>query len=699
MTEPVARILLADDDAVALLVARAALEESGFDVMCAEDGSAAVAMYAKQPPDCLILDVMMPGMDGFQVCRAIRAMPNGKDLPILILTSRDDVESVARAYDSGATDFATKGISSRLLIERVRFLLREHEFRRALVVSRTRLRMVQNMARVGHWEVDSRGRTRHVSSLVRSLLPDGLGTGSHIGDLASAIRSSDGGRLLDAFRSWQKSGQPFRLEARLRTGSHLYIQGTTTPSGDAKHSNALTLAVQDITALRQAQRQAHRLANYDTLTGLPNRQRFLDTVTGHLGNRSPAHQLGILAFRLIGLERLQQSLGQTACDAAFVNAAQLMLAAIGHDEADAFAHLGAGEFVLCRPGCNSPSIAVNIAEDIAHAFAMPLNGDGWTASIQVSTGIVMWPSNGQDVKTLLENARATAARGMAKSESSYAFFTADTQQRARRSMDLESALHGALERGELSLAYQPQMRLDDCVIIGTEALMRWSHAELGSVPPAEFIPVAEESGLIDSLGSWALHEACRQTAAWRDSSGRGLTVSVNVSAQQLRAARKLVGDVVAALAASRLPPSALELELTESMLIDASEETRAALQELRQIGVSIALDDFGTGYSSLAYLRQLKVDCLKIDGSFVSDLSRDEDAERILIAILSISMALRLRTVAECVETQAQFELLRRHGCVGGQGYLFSRPLEAAAVEALLAAPLPVDPAQPSFAA
>ena len=528
MKKRAARILLADDEPVALLVAQAALEASGFEVVCAEDGNAAFELYQHRQPDCLILDVMMPGMDGFAVCGAVRAMPAGKDVPILILTSRDDVESVARAYDSGATDFATKGISSRLLIERVRFLLREHEFRRELVVSRTRLRMVQNMARVGHWEVDSSGQTLHVSSLVKSLLPDEGTTSGHIGQLATAIRSADGRRLLNAFHGWQESGQPFRLEARLRTGSHLYIQATTTPGSDGKHDKTLTLAVQDITALRQAQRQAHRLANFDTLTGLPNRQRFLDTVTGMLRSRSPSDQLAILGFRLLGLERLQQSLGQSACDAAFVNAAQLMLAAIGQDEADAFAHLGAGEFVLCRPSCTSPSAAVDIAEDIARAFATPLNGDGWTANFLISTGIVMWPSDGQDAKSLLENARATAARGMSATESAYKFFTADIHQSARRSMEMESALHGALERGELSLSYQPRVRLDDCTVSGTEALMRWSHPGLGSVHPDEFIEVAEETGLIESLGTWAIGEACRQTAAWRDATGRSLTVSVNV---------------------------------------------------------------------------------------------------------------------------------------------------------------------------
>lgn len=699
MSKNRARILFADDDAAALLVAQAALEEVGYEVTCAGDGDAAVRLFQEQKPDCLVLDIMMPNKNGFEVCQAVRALPDGKDVPVLMLTSLDDVDAVARAYDSGATDFATKGISSRLLVERVRFLLREHEFRRALVVSRSRLRMVQNIARVGHWEVDRKGRTVLMSGLVQSMLYQGRPTNSHFGHLATLVRSSDGRRLLNAFREWQESGAQFRLETRLRSGAHLYIQGTTTPGRKSKRGRTLTLAVQDITTLRQAQRAAHRLANFDTLTGLPNRQRFLDTVTGHIRTRGPSNHLVLLCFRLLGLERLQQSFGHSACESAFVSAAQLVLAAIGHEETDAFAHLGGGEFVLCRPRCNSPSAAVDIAEEVARAFEAPLSGDGWTAHFMVSTGIALWPADAQDAKTLLENARTTAASGMSASESSYRFFTPDVHQRARRSMLMESALHGALERGELTLVYQPRVRLEDCLIVGTEALMRWQHAELGAVPPDEFIPIAEESGLIGTLGAWALREACCQTAAWRRSTGRGLTVSVNVSAHQFRTPRKLLEDVQAALAASGLPGSALELELTESMLIEAAEDARAALQELRQLGVSFALDDFGTGYSSLGYLRQLHVDCLKIDRSFVSDLSNSDDAERVMMAILGISTALRLRTVAEGVESQAQLVLLRLHGCQEGQGYLFAKPLAPVAVEELLAKGLTLDPDESSVAA
>jgi predicted signal transduction protein with EAL and GGDEF domain len=699
MTERTPRVLIADDDAVARLVAQAALESAGFEVLEAADGRAAVALFAQQNPECVILDVIMPELDGFDACRAIRATPTGRDAPILIMTSRDDVDAVARAYASGATDFTTKGISSRLLIERIRFLLREYQSRQALVVSRGRLRMVQDMAQVGHWEVDSLGRTVHVSRVVRSLLPELAGAGSHFAQLASALRSTDGRKLLEAFRGWQESRAPFRLEAELRTGTNLHIQGAMTPGADASGTATLTLAVQDISTLRRAQQQAHRLANFDLLTGLPNRMQFIETLTAELQRREPGAQLGVLVFRLRGLERLQHSLGQVACDAALISTARLILDALVQDAGTAFAHLGGGEFAFYSSGCSSPALAASAAGDVARALAAPVTGQGWTANFLVSTGIVMWPADGQDAETLLENARTTAARGMSAAESRCEFFTPEVQQRALRRIKLESAMYGALERGELSLVYQPRFELAGQTLHGAEALLRWNHPELGSVSPVEFIPVAEDSGLIVAIGSWVLHEACRQTAAWRTRYGPGFAVSVNVSAHQLQAPRALVEDVLAALRCTGLPTSALELELTESMMIGAAGEALAVLHELRGLGISIALDDFGTGYSSLGYLRRLPVDCLKIDRSFVSDLSTDEGAERVLQAILGIAGALRMRTVAEGIETPAQLEILRSHGCIEGQGYLLAKPLDPNALEALLSKSVALGATRPSAAA
>jgi predicted signal transduction protein with EAL and GGDEF domain/FixJ family two-component response regulator len=686
MSATAPRVLLADDDEVALLMTRSALEAGGFEVVTAGDGAAAVALLAGCRPDCIILDVMMPRVDGFEACARIRGA--GSDLPVLIMTSHDDVASVARAYEAGATDFASKGLSGRLLIERVRFLMREHQSRQALAISRRRLAMVQDMARIGHWEVDSLGRTRHVSRLVRSLLGAGRDADVHLANLLTALDSRDRPAVVETIRHWKKVREPFRLEARLASGEHLCLQGVTTHKQDSTDDTTLTLAIQDISAVRQAQLRAHRLANFDSLTGLSNRQHFLEVLARGIRDRKEAAPLAVMVFRLRGLERLQNSLGQAAADAALAAAARLIVEALGEERIEFLAHLGSGEFALCDPACRTPSAAASRAGAVAAAFDAPVNGRDWAAKLVAHTGIVMWPADGRVAESLLENARATASHGVARTDSPHEFFAADVQQRQRRLMQIESALCGALERGELSLHYQPRVALEDGHVHGLEALLRWTHPQLGSVSPAEFIPVAEETGLITQIGSWALHQACRQTAEWRRKLGRGLVVSVNVSAHQLRAARSLTESVFAALRSSGLPASALELELTESVIIEATAESVDALRELRSAGVRVALDDFGTGHSSLSYLRQLPIDSLKIDRSFISDLASDSGAEAVVRAILALGGALRLRTVAEGVETRQQLELLRERACHEGQGFLFSVPVPAPEIEPLLARPL-----------
>lgn len=687
MKNPAPTVLLADDDGVALLVAQAALESGGFEVSAAGDGVMAVEEFQRQLPDVVILDVMMPRLDGFEACRQIRGLPAGKDVPILIMTGRDDVDAVARAYAVGATDFASKGISSRLLIERVRFLLREYQARRALVVSRARLSMVQKMARIGHWEIDGSGRTLHASRMVQDLFAGEAGGARHLAQLVAGVRPEEGVRVLEAFRGWQATRGAFRLETVLRDDTRLHLVGATTPGTAAGPAPTLTLALQDITELRSAQRQVHQLAHFDTITGLANRRHALDWLAETVARRPADRPLWLHSIRLRGLDRLQLSLGQAAHDAALLEAVRLVTSAAELRDGDTFAHLGGGEFALCRVDCDSPVTAAVIAERVTHAVSAPLSGADWTASLQVATGIASWPEDGGDAESLLENARAAAGQAATGPESGYAFFCAETQQRARRRMELETALHGAIERGEIWMAFQPRVTLADGVIHGSEALMRWTHPSLGPVPPLEFIPLAEETGLIAGLGAWALGEACRHTAAWRSETGRELIVSVNASAHQLRHPKLFVEEVLAALKASALPANALQLELTESAFIDVSGESLDALRELRGLGVSLALDDFGTGYSSLGYLRRLPVDCLKVDRSFVSDLPEDATAVRMLQAILGIAAALRLSTVAEGVETDAQYGLLAHQGCQEAQGYLISRPVPAADFGRLLASP------------
>lgn len=678
------RVLVADDEPVAQLVASSALEAGGYEVVVAANGHEALRLFAETRPDCVILDVVMPGLDGLETCRRLRATASGADMPVLILTGHGDVAAVGRAYEAGASDFLIKGSSPRLLTERVRFLLREHDGRHALLVAQRRLHTVQAMARVGHWELDAGGRTIDLSDTVREILDRPAGADCTLETLGAALGVEHRGELDACIAAWRSDGGPFRLDCQLRSGRYVHIQGITTgplPGGAA----SLTLAIQDVSLLREAQREAHRLAFYDPLTGLPNRRRFAEVLDVIVGVRRQDSPLAVMAVRVRGADRVLESGGQAAADQAVLTASRrLHAAACGPSSPGRIlAHLGSGDFALALPDCDNATTAATVAEELLAALRTPVDGADWTINLVTRVGISFWPQDASAADTLLDDALATAAKLPAGS--GCAFFTPEILARARRRLEVEAALRGALARDEFRLVYQPRVDLGDLHLNGAEALLRWSSSTLGEVPPMEFISVAEDAGLIDDIGDWIIDRACREAGGWRRAHQRAVTVSVNVSSRQLASPARLFGRVRTALALYGLPGNALELELTESMIVDASPELLEMLRALRKLGVSIALDDFGTGYSSLGYLRKLPVDCLKIDRAFVADLTRDPGAEGVLEAILAVAAALRLRTVAEGIETDEQFQLVVAHGCREGQGYLFSRPLEAAAFESMLA--------------
>lgn len=694
-----ARILLADDDQVVLLVTRAALESGGFAVSTACDGIAALESFDRETPDCVILDVMMPRMDGFAACREIRSRPAGKDVPILVLTSLDDLTAVSRAYESGATDFAGKGLGNRLLHERIRFLLRAYSVRQALRASRSRLHAVQDMARVGHWEVAADGATIDVSPIVREILGLDGGKLDHLNQLRDALRPPAGERLTECIRRWLADSAGFELDARAASGSFLYIRGATTSHRRSDEPRSLTLAIQDVTAVRQAQRHARRLAHFDVLTGLPNKRRFLQSLGDLLQDRPELSSLSVLAVGISGHERLVQSTGAAAADQALVTLSRVLRATTLQDEhaSRRLGYLDSGQFAIALPATDSTAAAA-FCERLLDALARPISGPGWVLAVEARAGIALWPQDGKTADELLTHAQAAGGRLVAESGDRYAFFSPEIRERARRRLDLESGLRNALERRELALVYQPRIDLEDLTVRGAEALLRWHHPTLGTLSPREFIPVAEATGMIEPIGQWVLAEACRQVAAWRSEFNRALTVSVNVSARQLQSPGELLHAVRSLLVTHALPAGALELELTESMIIHAGEELLETLAALRTMGISVALDDFGTGYSSLAYLTRLPVDTIKIDQSFVAQLPEDASAEGILRAILSVASALKLNTVAEGIERAEQYYLLRDRGCPEGQGFLFARPLAPSAFGTFFRSPVRL-PAAPVAAA
>jgi len=423
---------------------------------------------------------------------------------------------------------------------------------------------------------------------------------------------------------------------------------------------------------QEAEAHIQQLAHFDPLTGLPNRlllgqrcQQALDIA------RRQGESLALLFIDLDHFKYINDSLGHRFGDELLKLLAQRLKRAVR--EQDTVSRLGGDEFILVLPGTDAAG-ASQVAAKLTAMAAQPLQIDQHEVTVTPSIGIALYPRDGSDFDSLCQCADMAMYRAKHDGRNCYRFFTGEMQARSQRLLQLESALRRALERGQLSLVYQPQVCLLDGRVIGAEALLRWQHPELGTVSPAEFIPVAEASGLIQQLGDWVLCQAMQQLRSWLDAGMAPLSIAVNLSSLQFRQA-DLPGRISAILAAAGVEPGLLELELTEGAAMQDPQMAIAVMHELHQHGIRLAIDDFGTGHASLSYLKRFHVYKLKIDQSFIRDLGEDPEDRAIVAAIISMADSLGLQTIAEGVETQQQIDFLLRQGCTEVQGYFYSRPL------------------------
>jgi len=426
--------------------------------------------------------------------------------------------------------------------------------------------------------------------------------------------------------------------------------------------------------LRRSDARLQYLAFHDAMTGLPNRALLLDRLEQLVAH--PGQQpLTVMFLDLDRFKAVNDSFGHGVGDELLREVTRRLTRCLR--TSDTVARLGGDEFVVVLSQVAGPEACAHVAQKIIDAVSKPAVVGGRLLQVGASVGIACHPADGSNASELMRNADAAMYAAKTAGRGTYRFFQATMHDQAARRMHLEMELRGALRRGELQLFYQPKVWLSDGAPCGVEALLRWHHAELGWVPPVQFIPLAEESGLICELGDWVLEETCRQRAAWAQQGLGGLRVAVNISARQLEH-----GDFAAHVAALctqyGVAPAGLDVELTESVIMANPEEIAGVFERLRRLGVQVAADDFGTGYSSLAYLRRLPIDVLKIDRSFVHNAVLDSVDAEIVRTIIALARALRLQVVAEGVETEDQAEFLRSCGCERAQGYLYARPMPAA---------------------
>ncbi|MEO7464125.1 MAG: EAL domain-containing protein, partial [Nitrosospira sp.] len=488
--------------------------------------------------------------------------------------------------------------------------------------------------------------------------------------------------LLEAQEKGLSSGK--QLELDLPRGKLWFELSVSRKHVDSGLDPRFIVLARDITERKASEQRILNLAHYDSLTSLPNRALLADRM--QVAIKRAARQSIRLAVLFVDLDRfkpINDSLGHDIGDQLLKGVAGRMQASVR--SVDTISRVGGDEFVILLSEIETADDAARVAEKLIKGLSQPYAIEGHELLITASIGICIYPENGKQSNALLRNADAAMYSAKEAGRNCYQFYSDDMTARAIERLSLEHDLRGAAQRGEIFVVYQPQIELGTRRIIGAEVLMRWQHPTQGLILPARFIPIAEDSGLILVIGEWILGEACRQARLWRDRGILDICISVNVSAVQFRQS-DFVGVVERALNESGISPGSLELELTESVVMQGVESTVQKLQEVEALGVRVAIDDFGTGHSSLSYLRQFTVDRLKIDQSFVRDLPGNADAEAIAAAIVAMGLSLGLRIIAEGVETEAQAEFLQKILCKEGQGYLYAKPMIANEFEGWIAA-------------
>ncbi|WP_374259767.1 EAL domain-containing protein [Zoogloea sp.] len=584
----------------------------------------------------------------------------------------------------GAFLLATTGRARRVeeLVDRRTAELAEASQR--LSAQQAILTHAERIARLGCWEAETDTGRCHWSAELYRILGTPPMQDSSLDALIAATHPDDRATLDDALRRVSNGQSGAELDVRLAStdGQERILHFTIEATRGARRAPLLRGTVQDVSASRAAEAHIQYLAHYDVLTGLPNRSLWANRAEQALAfARRNQLRLGVLFLDLDNFKTINDTLGHPVGDR-LLSAVAKRLSATLRDE-DVLARLGGDEFVVLLPQLTRPDDAATVARKLIASLTAPFSIDGQDLVTSTSIGIALYPGNGADIDTLLKHADTAMYEAKSEGRNDFRYFTPDMNSRAYARLKLENALRRALERNELVLEYQPQWEMPGERLVGVEALVRWNHPESGRVPPNEFIPLAEETGIIHAIGDWVLQEACRQQVAWHTAGLPVPVVAVNISALQFRKAGFLE-RVRQVIADSGALPDRLELELTESALMQPTPEIEAQLATLRAMGIGLALDDFGTGYSSLAYLKRLPLTHLKIDRSFVRDLPGDAEDAAIAAATLSIARDLGLAVIAEGVETEAQRDFLLARQCHVMQGFLFARPLPAAALTRLL---------------
>jgi diguanylate cyclase (GGDEF)-like protein/PAS domain S-box-containing protein len=676
------RVLLVEDNSGDLRLLREMFNERGFHdieltgVTCMKD---AEKHLFKHSADVVLLDLGLPDVAGLgAVQRAHAVAPR---VPLVVLTGLDDESLAAQALQEGAQDYLIKGeIDTRGLLRAMRHAIERKSMEEALFAEKERAEVTLRCIGDAVACTDMLGSVTFLNVVAESM------TGWSWREAASrnvavVVRILDGSSRETipnpmALRAGQDRTLHLPSNSILvrRDGFEIPIDASVAPLRDrAGGAAGAVLVFRDVSAARALTQQVIHSAQHDFLTGLPNRALLSDRVNYAIAlAMRHGKKVAVLFLDLDGFKHINDSLGHPIGDRLLQSVASRLAACLR--ASDAVSRQGGDEFVVLLSEMEQPEDAAIAARRMLEAVAEVHSIDQHTLRVTTSVGVSVYPDDGLDAETLIKNADTAMYAAKEGGRHIYRFFEPTMNVRAVERQFMEEGLRNAVERKEFTLHYQPKISLTTGKMTGAEALIRWTHSTRGEVTPAEFIPVAEDCGLILPMGTWVLREACRQARAWADAGLPLATMAVNISSMAWRDEKFLAG-VVAVLEETGLDPRALELEVTESVLMKHAESTVLTLEALRAIGVKVAVDDFGTGYSSLRYLSRFSIDALKIEKSFIAGITGEGHDATIVSALIGMALSLKLRIVAAGVETAEQLKFLQTHKCDEAQGYYFSRPV------------------------
>ncbi|MBL0711345.1 MAG: EAL domain-containing protein [Colwellia sp.] len=683
-------ILVVDDELVGRIYIEKALQDEGYDVVTAENGQQAIELVASQTPDMVVMDVMMPIMDGYAASRAIRKNENENEnainVPILMLTGLDDIESVEKSFAAGATDFVVKPVNLPIFKQRVRYGIATHEAALVLNKQQQRLQQAQAVAQMGYWDWDVENNFVYWSGEACKILS--LSTGelqNSYEALMAIVHPDDRKKVQFAISQSIEKNTVYSVEHKvLRDDQQLQVlyQNAELIKDDAGKVIRMLGIIQDVTEKHLSQKKIQYLAYYDSLTDLPNRILFCDQLDQaiKLANQRKK-SVAILMIDIDRFSNINASLGHDIGDEFIAAISKSLKEALGTN--GQLGKISDVKFGLFIENDTSIEALTNLADKLLNTLSKTYEVKGNKLVCTGSIGIISSSLENKEVELLIRQADRAMSEAKKSGGNRFHFYNKTMKFHTLHMLTVERELRKAMQTNELVVYYQPKCSVETGRIKGMEALIRWNHPEKGLVPPNDFISIAEETGQIVPIGKWVLEEACKQTVKWHQQGFKDLVISVNVSVKQFHH-KGFTDDVFTALNNSGIDYHCVDLEITESCSINGFEKAINLLNSFREKGINISMDDFGTGFSSLSFLQKLPLDTLKVDRAFIKDITANGENGELAKLIIAVAKELKLSVVAEGVETEEHLHFLKEARCDEFQGYLTSPALPASQFKELL---------------